>query len=822
MLRRTKYICLIICLMLPAVMWSERHIRIFGYVLDEDNRGVELANAYVEGTTIGTVTNKNGYYDLQFVQQDSVTLVFSLIGYKTIRQTIPCVQEILRINVVLPQDNSLLDEIEVKAHKVQTGTMEELQVESTRLMPDASGGNIESILITFAGVSQTNELSSQYNVRGGNFDENQVYVNGIEIHRPLLIRAGQQEGLSFVNPDMVANLQFSAGGFDAMYGDKMSSVLDIEYKQPDRFQASFSASLLGASAYIGAGNDRYSMMHGVRYKTSRYMLGALPTKGRYNPDFVDYQTYITAKLDKNRRWEFHFLGNISQNSYRFQPDTISSGFGTFTIPLKMDASFEGQEKDKFFTAFASAGIRGKLNNNLQLAFDLSGFMTSEHENYDITCEYWLKQGQQETDASGQSTKADAEMDNTQAQILGSGLYHEHARNSLKAGVLTLAHNGQWQHRQNKLQWGTSLQAELITDHINEWEWRDSMGYSLPTRPDVLTLYSSLRADQTMRSLRWQAYMQDTYKWNTRAGKIILTGGLRFNYWSLNREFLCSPRASVTYIPGWKRDFSFRLATGLYYQSPFYKELRQIVTDNEGVKRIQLNTDIKAQRSVHVVLGGDYYFRAWGRPFKLTAEAYYKYMDRVVSYTVDNVRVRYSGINDAEAYTVGGDVKLYGELVPGADSWISLSAMRSREHFVVGDNTQRWIPGPNEQRFTFSMYFQDYIPRFPQYRVHLKTLVSDGFPYGNPAIESTRAQFRMSTYWRIDIGASATFSRKTDTWMRKQQHVESWSVLFEVFNLTDHQNVNSYFWITDATGLQWAFPNRLTGRMYNLKITVDLK
>lgn len=813
-------IAILLMLMLTSFLYADRQVRIFGYVLDEDNRGIELANAYIEGSTIGTTTNRNGYFDLQLSQTDSVTLVFSMLGYQTIKQTIPASQDVLQVNVILPQDNALLDEVEVKGIRVQTGTMEQLEVENTRMMPDASGGNIESILITFAGVSQTNELSSQYNVRGGNFDENEVYVNGIEVHRPLLIRAGQQEGLSFVNPDMVQSLQFSAGGFDPKYGDKMSSVLDIEYKRPDRFEASLSASLLGATAYVGSGNNRYSMMHGIRYKTSRYMLGALPTQGKYNPDFVDYQTYITFKLDKPARWEMSILGNFSQNTYRFQPDTISSGFGTFDNPMKMEASFEGQERDIFRTAFAAVGLKGQINKNLQIGFDLSGFYTAEREAYDITCEYWLRQGGQQTDASGKSTTAEADAENASSQILGSGLYHEHARNRLQAGVITLAHNGQWKYENNNLQWGTSLQAELIKDNINEWQWRDSMGYSVPTTSDGVQLYSSLRDESSMQSLRWQGYVQDTYKWNTEKGNVILTGGVRFNYWSLNHEFLASPRASLTYIPGWKRDFSFRLATGLYYQSPFYKELRQIVTQTDGSSVIQLNTNIRAQRSFHLVLGGDYYFRAWGRPFKLTAEAYYKQADRVVSYTVDNVRVRYSGINDAKAYTVGGDLKLYGELVPGADSWISLSAMRSRQDLI--NDTVGWFSSPQEQRFAFSMYFQDYIPRFPQYRLHLKTLVSDGLPFSNPLAVNKTEQSRIPTYWRIDIGASATFSRKTDKWMRKQQHVDSWSILFEVFNLTDHQNVNSHFWITDAVGYQWAFPNRLTGRMYNLKITVNLQ
>lgn len=810
--------CLVglVVLLLPF-MAEAKTVRIYGYILDSDNRGIEFANAYVEGTSIGTTTNRNGYYDLHIPLTDTITLAYSMLGYETIRQKLFPQREVLQVNVVLPTNTEALEEIEVRGLKRQTDMMDQTDIQALRVMPDASGGGIESILITFAGVNQNNELSSQYNVRGGNFDENSIYVNGIEVYRPLLLRAGQQEGLSFANPDMVDNLQFSAGGYDAQYGDKMASVLDITYKKPDRTQAILNVSLLGASAYVGTGNRNYSMMHGLRYKTNRYMLGAMPTKGNYQPNFFDYQTYITWKLGKpeqraDSRWEMSFLGNFSQNSYIFRPDSMNQAFGTYAQSRRLDCYYVGQEKDMFRTAFAALGLTYKANSDLRFDFTLSGFYTNEQETYDITAEYILR----DNPMGGDEAEAEEEQE---AQVLGTGIYHEHARNALQAGVATFAHKGEWKYDANKLSWGLSGQMEIINDKISEWEWRDSVGYSMPSQAEDMELYYAMRGQTSMRTARLQAYLQDTYKWNTDNGNVLLTGGVRMQWWSWNNEVLCSPRASVSWLPGWKRDFVFRFATGLYYQAPFYKELRDTVTDPAGITRIQLNKDIKAQRSVHVVLGGDYYFRAWGRPFKLTAEAYYKYMDRVISYTVDNVRVRYSGENDAIAYTTGLDLKLFGELVPGADSWISLSFMRARENLLHDD--RGWINAPQHQAVSFSMMFQDYIPKFPQYKFHLRAIFNTGLPYGSPRNLSTRASHTMPGYKRIDIGASRTFSAKTDKWMRSK-HVESWWVQFEVLNLINWNNVNSYFWVSAYSGEQYNSPNYLTGRMYNLKIGVELK
>lgn len=782
-------------------------IHVYGYITGEDNRSIEYVNAY-SGTGIelvGTTSNRNGFYDLLLERQDTITLTFSMVGYVTVVQRIIQPEDVINVNVQMQTDAQLLQDVEVRGLKRQLGTLEQIDATATRLMPDATGGSIESMLITFSGVHQNNELSTQYNVRGGSFDENEVYVNGIEVHRPLLIRSGQQEGLSFVNPYMVENLRFSAGGYDACYGDKMSSVLDIQYKTPTAVEANLTASLLGASVYVGHGNERFSQMHGLRYKTSKYMLGALSTVANYNPTYVDYQTYmdwsLNRKSDTSRPWRMSFLGNVSLNDYAYQPDSMSENIGSMLQQQNMTVWYEGHERDRFLTAFGALSAHGKVSEEVEIGFDASGFYTNEQEYFDIAGDYVLSQ---DSDA------------------LATGSFIQHARNTLTASVATLSHHGEWKHASNSLKWGVSVQGEFIRDHIQEWELRDSAGYSIPNDGDEFGLYYSLRGDATMKSVRMQSYIQNTHSWNTASGKWILTAGARLQYWSYNREWLPSPRASVTWLPGWKRDFAFRLATGLYYQAPFYKELRDTVT-TDAVTRIRLNDRIRAQRSTHAVLGMDYYFRGAGRPFKFSAELYYKYIDRMTSYTVDNVRVRYSGENDAICHSFGADFKLYGELVPGADSWVSLSLGGSRMRLnnlpQVG-----WIPSSQEQRWAFTLFFQDYFPKFPQLKFHLKMQFSDGLPFSYPRMIWTQKNLRTPSYKRVDIGATYTFDRKTARFMRKPgaKHVRSWNMGLEVFNLIGFNNVGSYFWMKDANNQWRRSPNYLTGRRINFKISIDLQ
>jgi len=823
---KNKFLYIFCLLFFTVALSAQTKVRIYGYVIDTDNRGIELANVRFENTAIGTTTNQNGYYELATDIKDSVTLVYSMVGYETIKHTILPTNHVLQISVQLRTADKQMKEVNVVGQRRQTSTLDLVDPSKYRLMPNAAGG-IESLLITFTGVSSNNELSSQYNVRGGNFDENAVYVNGIEVYRPLLVRAGQQEGLSFINPDMVKNVGFSSGGFDAKYGDKMSSVLDIEYKKPTQFEASASVSLLGASAYIGTSNKKFTQMHGIRYKTSQYLLGTLDTKAEYKPSFVDYQTYLTYQLKP--KWELTFLGNFSQNTYQFMPETRETSFGTYNVGRKLTVYFEGQEEDLFRTMFGAFTLNYAPKKGMKLSLLASSFNTNENETYDILGEYVLSE-----------VKMDLNAENKKGESLGIGKYQEHARNRLNATVSNISHLGEYDVENHKMRWGVTLQSEIIRDKISEWEWRDSVGYSLPFSDKQVNLYNTMKSDTTMYSWRTTGFFQDTYKWKSDAGTLSLTGGVRANYWTFNKELLVSPRFTVSFLPSWKRDFSFRFATGLYYQAPFYKEIRKTVTDTLGNVKVQLNSNIKAQRSLHFVLGGDHYFRAWGRPFKFTTEAYMKLADRVISYTVDNVRVVYSGENDAKAYTAGVDFKLFGELVPGADSWINLSLMDSKQDLLNDSYVKTyddegkaitpttvypgWIPTSNEQRYVFSMLFQDYLPNNPKYKMHLRFIWSDGLAYGAPGSIRYRNFFRSPDYRRVDIGASRVLISGTDKVMDKLwlKHVKSVWLNLEVFNLLDFKNVNSHYWVNDIYGQQYAVPNYLTGRQLNVKIMVDLK
>ncbi len=820
------FIYLLLTIFLSPIL-AQSKLRVFGYVIDNNNRGIELANVYFDKTTVGTTTNQNGYYELSTTVKDSVVIVFSMLGYETIRHTLYPKQAVMQISVELRPTSTQIQDLDVVAQRRQTSTMDYLDPLKSKLMPNISG-NFESILITFAGVTSNNELSSQYNVRGGNFDENIVYVNGIEVYRPLLVRAGQQEGLSFINNDMVQKVGFSSGAFNAEYGDKMSSVLDIEYKKPAEFESSVSMSLLGATAYVGTSKNKFTQLHGIRYKTSAYLLGSLDTQGEYNPSFIDYQGYFTYKLSEKS--EMTFLGNFSQNIFNFVPTTRETNFGTYNMGRKLTIFFEGQEKDIFRTAFGALSYHYHPQQNVKLSLITSAFQTDENENFDILSEYHLGE-----------VKMDIKEENREGATLGIGKYHEHARNTLNATVVNIGHTGEFNGISHKLKWGANLQREIIADQISEWEWRDSVGYSLPYDDQSVNLYYNMKASNTLTSWRTTAFLQDTYKWRGDAGGFTLTGGVRAHYWTFNKELLVSPRVSLAFIPAWEKDFSFRLGTGLYYQAPFYKEIRDTVSDALGNVNIALNENIRAQRSVQFVLGGDHYFRAFGRPFKFTTEAYLKLADRVITYDVDNVQITYSGYNNAKAYTAGIDFKLFGELVPGTDSWINFSLMNSKEDIIDDSYLQHtydenrnitsstmvwpgWVSRPNEQRYAFSMMFQDYLPNNPNYKLQLKFVYSDGMPYGPPRNNLYRGVLRAPAYKRVDIGASRILVSGKDALMNKKwmKGLQSIWLNLEVFNLMDFKNVNSYYWVTDIYGQQLAVPNYLTGRQFNVKLIVDFK
>ena len=830
-------ICFVLSVFCSALRAQTVYVR--GYVVDGRNNGLEAINVAIVGSEQGTQTNDKGYYELAVDSRTADTVVYFGLGYKDAFRALPIhIDKSITINVVLQRDTTELKTVDISAIRRDKGTMSNIDTRVLRLTPDAAGG-VESLVKMQLGVHSANELSSQYSVRGGSFDENSVYVNGIEVYRPLLVRSSQQEGMSFINPDMVGKVNFSAGGFAAKYGDKMSSVLDIEYKKPSAFEGNVTAGFMGLSAYVGYADDKFTMAHGIRYKTNQYLLAdklklkngkaifkGLDTKGDFNNSFVDYQTFINYNITP--KVSLSLLGNVSQNLYNFVPKTQRVQFGTLTVQREFNVLFRGLEKDRFATYFGAFTLDYQPSHTTALKLTASAFNTSESENYDLIGAYSL---------------SDVSYDNSgdkKTELLGRGVFHEHARNRLSATVVSLIHSGKSRLLGSDVEWGISAAKELITDRIREYERRDSSHYSVPHDGSEIRMVYNLTSNNSTNTTRLQAYVQQTRKFGWLGADYSLNVGIRANYWSFNNELLLSPRLNLNINPRWKRDFMFRLAAGVYYQSPFYKEIRQTFTDSLGNSRINLNTDIKAQRSLHLLAGMDYFFRLWRRPFKFTAELYYKPADRIIPYSVDNVRVRYVGENQAVAYTAGIDVKLFGEFVPGVDSWISFSYMNSREDIVriggdlsgdhysvhtnkgtyLGEIYPGYIPRPNEQRYSVSLFFQDYVPNHPEYKLNLKLVWADGLPFGPPRSERYQAVYRTKPYRRVDIGASREFVRGRDRLLGRQQIIKTLGLHLDLLNLFDIRNESSFYWVSDVSGSQWAVPNHLTGFMVNLRVSVD--
>lgn len=775
---------------------AQRRTRIYGVVKDDAGEPLELASVRISAQKVLTVTNLKGEYSLWCSPADTVNVVYSMIGYETRKRLLRNPGDSVRLDVVLPlYTEGTLGTAVVTGQQVQTGTVQRITKPDTKLAPSTTGNAVEEVIATQAGVSTHNELSSQYNVRGGSFDENCVYLNGIEVYRPLLVRSGQQEGLSVINPDMVESIGFSSGGFEARYGDKMSSVLDITYKRPEAFEASAQASLLGAGAYVGWGNKKVSLMTSVRYKTTRYLLGSTDTNGEYRPNFLDYQTYFSWR--PNRRWSFEALGNISDNHYNFKPEDRETKFGTMDDAKSFKVYFDGQEKDYFRTLFGAATLTRHFTPDTYLALQFSTFTTREHETYDIQGEYWLNEA-------------------TSQEQLGVGTYMEHARNRLRARVMNTGLRFRTKLTGHTLQAGFNWNRETIHENAREWEMRDSMGYSLPYDPQELRLIYSLRSKADINTTRLAFFAQDTWRIRSKAGLFNLTYGLRVSYWDWNSETLLSPRVSVGLLPSFSDHWTFRFATGFYYQTPFYKELKD-TTLTAGLATVTLNRNIKSQRSIHFVLGADYTFRLAGRPFKFTTEAYYKALSNLIPYTVDNVRVVYYGRNAATGYAAGIDFKLYGEFVPGTDSWLTFSLMRTKEK--IGGV---WVPRPTDQRYNVSLYFTDYFPGTTRWRLTLKMAFADGLPFGPPRSERTKQVLRAPTYKRVDVGLNYRLLNNEDRHITRGMGRLFKNVWLGVdcFNLLGIDNVNSYYWVTDINDRQYAVPNYLTGRMLNARLSVD--
>ena len=795
------YIFLFLCFTVQA----QRRVEITGKVIDSEGGPMDLVTVAVPAASTGTFTNEKGEFKLKIASSDTVEVVFSYLGYRRETRKLVDPAEKVSLTVRMYNKDRTLSEVQIREHRRQMSTLQKIDPKDWKLMPDASGGSIEALLATMPGVHSNNELSSQYSVRGGNFDENIVYVNGIEIYRPQLIRTGQQEGLSFINPDMVGSVGFSSGGYPVEYGDKMSSVLDITYKKPEAFEGAVSGSFLGASASVGHSTKRFSQLHGFRFKTNSTLLSTLDTEGEYKPLFFDYQTYLTYKI--NSRWDIAFLGNISSNNYKFIPQSRTTRYGSISSAAQFTVYFDGKEQDIFQTYFGAFTVNYRPSAFTNLSLLASAFTTREQVTYDITGEYWLD----ELDlANGVDTQESS-------GTLGYGSYHEHARNRLNANVYALALKGETRLGRHTLRYGVNYQRERIHDRMREWEARDSSGYTLPHTGEGISLISSLRSMQDTESNRISTYIQETYTLEHKSGIYNFTGGVRLSYWDYNRECIVSPRISVGFNPAFNPRLTFRFATGLYYQAPFYKEFRDTLQDSRGNWTVRLNDRIKSQRSVHVILGSDFTFRAMDRPFKLTGEVYYKKLDRLISYEVDNVRAWYSGENNSEGYIAGLDLKLFGEFVPGVDSWLTLSLMTAKEKAASG-----YVPLPTEQRYSVGLFFQDYVPRFPKYRFSLKAIWSDGLPMAAPRKGRAEGYFRTPPYRRVDIGLSRRLAGGEDRIMQKPffRSFKSIWIGLDVFNLLDFANVNSYYWVTDIYNNQNAVPNYLTGRQFNLRLSFE--
>lgn len=799
---------------------------VYGKISDENGFAIPSANILIVNVQSGTSSDENGNYQLQIPVDKLLTLQFSYVGYETEEVKIQLKADQKRnLNITLFQATKQLADVVVEDKEIRKTTLTRIDPHSAQVIPGLSG-SIESLIKTLPGVSSNNELSSQYSVRGGSYDENLIYVNGIEVYRPLLTRSGEQEGLSFINSDLVSSILFSAGGFDAKYGDKMASVLDIKYRHPNQFKGSVNLSLLEASLHLEDAffNNRLTYLIGLRQKSNQYLLNSLDTKGEYQPSFSDIQALIS--FQPNLKWNFSFLGNYSRNSYKLIPQNRETAFGHVKEAYQLKIYFDGQEVDRYNTTFGAFTSSYSPNKNLSLKMIASAFQSIEEENYDIQGQYWI--GQLNTNLG------EEEFGNV-IETQGVGTYLNHARNNLNARVWNLEHQGIFEHDAGLLQWGIKFQHELIEDHLNQWIMIDSAGYSKPYPRDSLgyvdplaqtffpfVLNDTLYANNQMNSNRISGFVQNSWEFYSGEDKFYLTAGGRLNYWDYNKQLLFSPRVSLAFKPDWEKDILLRLSGGLYYQSPFYRELRR----PDGT----LNQDIQAQASLHFVLGSDYNFNAWGRPFKMVTEVYFKHFDHLIPYIVDNVRLIYSGENSSKGYATGIDMKINGEFVEGLESWLSVSVMQTNE--MLRDNfysscfsstetpvANVWIPRPTDQRVAVSLFFQDYMPMLPTFKMNMNLSFGTGLPVYYPNREFQTVITRTPPYRRVDIGFAyeiigPSSKRMNNKIARKFTNVD---LTLEILNLLDIKNVVSYLWVKDNSNYVYLVPNYLTPRRVNLKL-----
>ena len=776
---------LLLAMLLTSTAAMADDFTLKGKVIDEESNALELVTVSCMEQGKVTMTNLEGEFSLTLSSADSVEVRFSMIGYAPRKRVFRRPKGKMTVQIVM-QPMEALKEVTITERRRQTTSTEQLDIEDAKNGPSTTGNAVEELIQQQAGVSTHNEMSSQYNVRGGSFDENSVYINNVEVYRPLLVRSGQQEGLSVINPDMVEKIGFSSGGFEAKYGDKMSSALDITYRRPKRFEATATASLLGASGYLGVSNKKFAMSHGLRYKTNRYLLGSLQTTGEYEPNFLDYQTYIS--YTPNKRWALDIIGYISENHYNFKPKDRETNFGTMEDVKSFKVYFDGQEKDAFETLFGTAAITRSFSDSTKIKFLTSAFHSKEKEAYDIQGQYWLD-------------------DTESSENLGVGTYMEHARNYLTADVVSFKLMATHKTTKHDMEVGVTYKIEKIEEQAREYEMRDSSGYSIPHSADRLDLIYTLTSRNEVNSHRIEAYIQDTSNWHRGDTFFSLNYGVRLANWSFNKETIVSPRAALAIVPAFNTDLTFRLATGLYYQAPFYKEMRDTVTQN-GITVARLNEKIKSQRSLQFIAAMDYRFKMMDRPFRFTAEAYYKALSNLIPYNVQNVKVTYYGENLCSGYAAGLDLKLFGEFVPGTDSWLTFSLMSTKQKM---DGVS--FPMPTDQRYAVNLHFTDYFPGTERWKMTLRLAYADGLPFGAPHRGIEHQHFRAPAYKRADIGMSYRA-------VKEGKGIKNLWLGIDCLNLFGINNVNSYYWVTDVANRQWAVPNYLTGRQINGKVTVE--
>ena len=782
-----------------------------GVVIAED--GTPLLGASIGDSTYytGTTTDQKGNFVLKVPANKQIIIFCYYMGYKSVFDTINLKknQEIYR-EFRLVEDINFIEGVDVVGYKPRQNSMITIDLKAINQLPIASG-NMEDLIKTFQGVTSNNELSSQYSVRGGNFDENLIYVNDIEVHRPLLVQSAKQEGLSFINPNMVAGIQFSAGGFEAEYGDKLSSVLDIQYLKPTEFKGHVGISLLGANLnFAGVGkNKKLSYNTGIRYKTTKYLLGSLDVSGEYMPQFGDVQTLFT--YDFTPKSSLSFLGNYSTNQYSLVPVSRSTDFGSLVEALNFTVYYEGQEYDKFDSYLGALSYVYRPHRDLSLKFIASAFETDEQITYDIISDYWISQ------ISRTSSNKDTSIN------IGTGGSLEHARNYLDALIRSLEHKGFYSPNDiNALKWGVKFQYEEIHEELNEWRIIDSTGLTTPAPDDAIGYDYSRNASNYLSSFRYQAFFQHTYKLYADKALYSFTYGVRGNYWDYNKEMLISPRVTLAFEPFWNKKVNFYLATGLYQQPPFYKELKSYTG--------QLFPERRAQKSIHFVFGTDFHYKWWNRPFIFSSELYYKHLYDIIPYKVENIEVEYMPIHRAHGYAAGLDMRVSGEFVEGVDSWFSLSLMKTMEDsyndffkLYTGEVVYpSYYRRPSDQRITFSIFFQDYLPANKDYKVHLLLNYGSGLPYSGPIKDRPSEVYVLNQYRRVDIGFSRNISRKKNT---KIGFNDIW-ISFEILNLLGAKNMSSYDWVKTVENNEgyrdyYAVPNYLTNRRFNVKISSNL-